>query len=213
MVVNWFLPPLCTEMHWWCVTPLTRCAGHFWRAGAMAPPSAPSAPYSQKAGKYWVCMACNSALGALQKFRGAGKKPGSQGWDNLESGCTVLAWSLSTPVPGVSGGLSTIRLLMMQLIVVLLFLLRIIQSKAIPARTEIMLWWIWHRNVYFYCHSTKPHCAVLLKLLYMHVIKLKKKSWERRICEFWMSLGCYNHRIHLHYTHCECFQSWELFPS
>jgi len=57
-------------------------------------------------------MACTSALGALQKFGGAGKKPGSQGWDNLESGCTVLATSLPAPVSGVSGGYSTICLLM-----------------------------------------------------------------------------------------------------
>lgn len=179
----------------------------------MAPLSAPSIPYSQKAGKQLVCLACNSALGALQKSRGAGKKPGSRGWDNLESGPTVLARSLPTPVPNISEGLSTIRLLLIiWLVVVLPFLLRINQSRPVPARTgdhvkmnmaEKRIFLLSQDKIKLCC-PPKTHCIC---------DKTKKTSWERRIFDFWVSWWCHNPRIHRHCNHCECFRSWEMFPS
>lgn len=188
----------------------------------MTPLSAPSIPYSQKAGKQWVCLACNSALGALQKSRGAGKKPGSHGWDNLESGSTgdnldsgptVPARSLPIPVPSISEGLSAIHLLLMiWLVVVLPFLLRIIQSRAIPTRTDDQgkigmteeCIFLLSQDKIKLCCPPKSHCIC---------DKTKKTSWERRRFDFWMSWCCHNPRIHLHYNHSGCFQSWEMFPS
>lgn len=55
----------------------------------------------EKSGKQWVLVACNSALGPLKRFRGAGKKPGNQWWDSLEGGHADGTW-LRELCPAVS---------------------------------------------------------------------------------------------------------------
>lgn len=139
-------------------------------------------------------VACNSASRALPKFRGAGKKPGSQGWDYLERGRTVLARSLPTPVPGVSGRLSTICLLLMvQLIIVLPFLLRIMQSRAIPVRMKDHVMVAMTQKCVFLLSGYKTELCCPPN---MHVIKQKeKKNLEK---EYLNSECLGDPRIHLH---------------
>lgn len=142
-VITWLLPPLYTGMHQQCITPLAKCSGCFWKGSVMVLPCPHSIPYSQKVGKQWVCMLCNSVFAALQKLRGENKKPGRQGWDNLQNALRVLARSLANTVPQVWRIIYSLSPLDDTIDYRLtLFLENYIKQSCNQKKQRITLWWI-----------------------------------------------------------------------